>query len=95
MRLFAAAFMLALVFPLTACQGDVKPTAPAATVIEAPVKTYVPIDPALRARCPWPKSGKPSEAMEVGRKRKECLEFYERNLDGIDKVQGQPVPAGG
>lgn len=86
MRILA---ILALALLLVGCQKSVKPTPQAATVIEKPVKVYVPIPDALRARCGWPKSGKPSEAIEVARKRKECLQFYERNLDGIDKVQGQ------
>lgn len=87
MRLLAIALCVAL----TACQ-TVKPTPPAATVIEKPVKVFVPIGRDLTARCPWPKSGKPSQSLEVARKRRECLEQYERQFDGIEKVEGKPVP---
>lgn len=77
---------------LAGCAGGVKPTPQAATVIEKPVKVYVPIPDDLIARCPWPKSGKPSESIEVARKRRECLEQYEGQFDAIGKVQGKPVP---
>lgn len=28
----------------------------------------------------------------VARERKKCLQFYESNLDAIQRVQGKPVP---
>lgn len=90
MRLILLAFV---VLALTGCPGGrVKPTLPAATVIEKPVKVFVPISDDLLAKCPWPKSAKPSEALEIARKRRQCLEQYERNLDAIGKVRGNPVP---
>jgi len=85
--------LLCTLLLLTGCAGDrVRSTPTAATIIEKPTAYYVPIPEALRARCPWPKSGKPSESIDIARQRRECLERYERQFDGIDKVQGQPVP---
>ena len=72
--------------------GATQPDVPVSTVIEVPVKVYVPIEANLTKRCPWPLGAKPSQAVEVAKKRRECLEAYERQLDAIGKVQGQPVP---
>lgn len=78
---------------LTACQSAApKPNPPAPTVLQVPVATYVPIDPALRKRCTWEREGRPSAVFEVSNGRKRCLMQYEIQLDGIDQVQGKPVP---
>ena len=86
--------LLSLAFLLTACGGkNVQPDPPsAANVVEVKVPTYVPIPGRLTERCKWPKTGKPSQAVEVARKRKTCLEFYERNDDATEAIQGKPVP---
>ena len=63
-----------------------------AVIIEKPVKVYVPIDPKLRTRCQWERDVLPSQSIAATKRRGECLEHYERNLDGIDRVQGKPVP---
>ena len=78
---------------LTACTfGQVKPIPPAANIIEKPVKVYVPVKDELVAKCPWPKDIKPSQTVEANKKRRECLEKYELQLDGISKIRGKPVP---
>lgn len=86
MRLIACMLMLTL----AGCH-NARPDPPPAQVIKVPVKVYVPIKPALTARCTWPKSGKPSQAIEVAKKRGDCLKRYELQLDGIEKVQGAAV----
>ena len=78
---------------LVACQSaTTKKNPPAPTVVNVPVSTYVPIDPSLRKRCSWERDGKPSAVFEVSNGRKRCLMQYEIQLDGIDQVQGKPVP---
>ena len=78
---------------LVACGREgVKSNPPAPKVIEMPVRVYVPIDPKMTKRCDWPKNGKPSQAMDVGNKRKTCLTRYEAQFDTIESVQGKPVP---
>lgn len=67
---------------------------PEPRIIEVPVKIYVPIDAALRKRCPWKRGVPPSQSMAAARERADCLEDYERKFDAIGKVQGKPVPAG-
>jgi len=86
--------MCALAALLAGCvrEGQLKSNLPAPTVIEVPVATYKPIDPKLTKRCDWPKKAKPSQAMDVGNKRKACLIRYELQFDAIDGVQGKPVP---
>lgn len=89
-----AALLLSAV--VTACtrQGT-RPDAPAEppTVVEVPVPTYVPIEPALTQRCEWTGDA-PLEIMpKVARGRRKCLEQYEGQFDAIRKVQGRPVPA--
>ncbi|WWW35598.1 hypothetical protein V8017_00160 [Stenotrophomonas rhizophila] len=80
---------------LAACQSAVpKQNPPAPAVVNVPVATYVPIDPALRKRCSWERDGKPSAVFEVSNGRKRCLLQYEAQLDGIDGTQGKPVPDG-
>lgn len=86
-----AHLIAALALALCACGRETKP-APPPIVIEKAVKHYVPIDRELRKRCDWPKDAKPSEAIEVARKRRECLVQYETQLDGIDRVEGGPTP---
>lgn len=79
---------------LTACGANrqaVKGT-PAKEVIEKPVRYYVPIDPDLRKRCKWRETAPIGAIFEVSGERKACLIQYEIQLDGIDKVQGNPVP---
>ncbi len=78
---------------LSACQpAPTKPNPPPAAVITVSVATYVPIDPQLRKRCKWVKEAAPSAVFEVSNGRKRCLLQYEAQLDGIDQVQGKPVP---
>ncbi|WP_414485299.1 hypothetical protein ACMGRF_13635 [Stenotrophomonas sp. EMP41] len=78
---------------LAACQAaPTKPNPPPAAVITVPVATYVPIDAQLRKRCKWVKEAAPSAVFEVSNGRKRCLLQYEAQLDGIDQVQGKPVP---
>ncbi|WP_414498384.1 hypothetical protein [Stenotrophomonas maltophilia] len=85
--------LLLAVSVLTACQAaPTKPNPPPATVITVPVATYVPIDAQLRKRCKWVKDAAPSAVFEVSNGRKRCLLQYEAQLDGIDQVQGKPVP---
>lgn len=67
------------------------PTTPAG-IVEVPVQVFVPIDPDLTAKCEWRETA-PLEVMpSVARERKKCLQFYESNLDAIQRVQGKPVP---
>jgi len=78
---------------LSACQpAPTKPNPPPEAVITVPVATYVPIDAQLRKRCKWVKEAAPSAVFEVSNGRKRCLQQYEAQLDGIDQVQGKPVP---
>ncbi|HWV11470.1 MAG TPA: hypothetical protein VN156_18125 [Pseudomonas sp.] len=78
---------------LAACQAaPVQPNPPPAAIITMPVATYVPIDSQLRKRCKWVKEAAPSAVFEVSNGRKRCLLQYEAQLDGIDQVQGKPVP---
>lgn len=86
--------MCAVAALLAGCSqaGQVRPNPPAPAVIEVPVAMYVPIDSKLTKRCDWPKKAKPSQAMDVGNKRKTCLTRYEAQFDAIDSVQGKPVP---
>lgn len=79
---------------LTACQSAApKQNPPAPTVMQVPVATYVPIDPALRKRCTWEREGRPSAVFEVSNGRKRCLIQYEAQFEAIDGIQGKPVPA--
>lgn len=81
---------------LAACQAaPTKPNPPPAAVITVPVATYVRIDAQLRKRCKWVKEAPPSAVFEVSNGRKRCLLQYEAQLDGIDQVQGKPVPEEG
>ncbi|HHA2776596.1 hypothetical protein I5U05_015665 [Stenotrophomonas maltophilia] len=81
---------------LTACHAaPVQPNPPPAAVITVPVATYVPIDAQMRKRCKWVKEAAPSAVFEVSNGRKRCLLQYEAQLDGIDQVQGKPVPEEG
>ncbi|HFT6991395.1 TPA: hypothetical protein ACGRQA_000694 [Stenotrophomonas maltophilia] len=85
--------LLLAVSLLAACQATpTKPKPPPAAVITVPVATYVPIDAQLRKRCKWVKEAAPSAVFEVSNGRKRCLLQYEAQLDGIDQVQGKPVP---
>lgn len=85
--------LLLAVSMLAACQAaPVQPNPPPAAIITMPVATYVPIDPQLRQRCKWVKEAAPSAVFEVSNGRKRCLQQYEAQLDGIDQVQGKPVP---
>lgn len=87
--------MLAAALVLTACAKDaVRPNAPqsAAEILTVYVPTYVPIDKELRGRCEWKRSCKPSEGIDCAKQRGDCLQQYERQFDGIDQVQGKPVP---
>lgn len=78
---------------LAACQAaPTKQNPQPAAVIKVPVATYVPIDAKLRKRCKWVKEAAPSAVFEVSNGRKRCLQQYEAQLDGIDQVQGKPVP---
>lgn len=78
---------------LAACQSaPTKHNPSPAAVIKVPVATYVPIDAQLRKRCRWVKEAAPSAVFEVSNGRKRCLQQYEAQLDGIDQVQGKPVP---
>lgn len=85
--------LLLAVSVLAACQAEpTKPNPPPAAVITVPVATYVPIDAQLRKRCKWVKEAAPSAVFDVSNGRKRCLLQYEAQLDGIDQVQGKPVP---
>lgn len=85
--------LLLAVSVLAACQAaPTQPNPPPAAVITVPVATYVPIDAQLRKRCRWVKDAAPSAVFEVSNGRKRCLDQYEAQFDGIDQVQGKPVP---
>ncbi|KRD71434.1 hypothetical protein [Lysobacter sp. Root96] len=56
------------------------------------IPTYVPIREELRQRCTWKKACRPSEGVDCAKQRGDCLGQYERQLDGIDAIQGKPVP---
>lgn len=77
---------------LAACGAHRQAVKPAKEVIEKPVRYYVPIDPDLRKRCKWRDSAPIGAIFEVSGERKACLVQYEIQFDGIDKVQGNPVP---
>lgn len=77
---------------LAACGANRQVVKPAKEVIEKPVKYYVPIDPDLRKRCKWRDNAPIGAIFEVSGERKACLIQYEIQLDGIDRVQGNPVP---
>ncbi len=85
--------LLLAVLALAACQAaPTRPNPPPPAYIKVPVATYVPIDAALTKRCSWVRDGKPSAVFDVSNGRKRCLMQYEAQLDGIDQVQGKPVP---
>ncbi|MDV3469022.1 hypothetical protein RZA67_09800 [Stenotrophomonas sp. C3(2023)] len=90
MRVIVIATAAAL---LAACAGQ-QPRAnpPAPDVVEVPVATYVPIDAALTKRCSWIREGRPSQVFAVSNGRKRCLLQYEAQLEGVEQVQGKPVP---
>jgi hypothetical protein len=77
---------------LAACGANRQVVKPAKDVIEKPVKYYVPIEEDLRKRCKWRDTAPIGQIFEVSGERKACLIQYEIQLDGIDKVQGNPVP---
>ncbi|WP_422507146.1 hypothetical protein [Stenotrophomonas sp. GZD-301] len=78
---------------LAACRSAPAPlNPPPPALIEMPVLVYVPIDADLRRRCQWEQEGMPSQVFSVSNGRKRCLQQYEAQLDGIDQVQGKPVP---
>lgn len=85
-----ALFLLSLAGSIASC-GKTRPDPPP-VVIEKPVAYFVPIDPKLTLRCEWPREGKPSEAIEIARLRRECLEAYERQLRAIEQVEGGAAP---
>ena len=91
------AVALLLVLLATACARAplARSEPPVARVITTPVEVYVPIDPKLRERCPWKRDCSPSEGIACSKERGKCLRFYETNLDGIDQIQGTPVPRAG
>ncbi len=84
--------ILAALLMAGCAEKKVKENPPAPAVVEVPVATYVPIAPELRKRCKWQRDGKPSQVFAVSNGRKACLLQYEAQLDGIDQVQGKPVP---
>ncbi|MCD7096919.1 hypothetical protein [Stenotrophomonas sp. MMGLT7] len=87
------AILILLPLALAACTAArTRAPPPAPTVIEVPVKTYVPIDKALTARCKWMREGKPSQVFEVSNGRKRCLVQYESQFEAIEQVQGGAVP---
>lgn len=92
MRLHTVAAVAVLLAGCTSAPAP-KSNPPAPQVIETPVRVYVPIGGELTQRCTWPRTAKPSKALEVANKRKECLSKYETQLDRIERVQGKPVPA--
>lgn len=75
----------------TACQR--RPSPPQVVEVPGPTK-YVPIDPRLTKRCPIeePKSSAPLEAARVAKERRNALEQCNRQLQGIEAVQGTTVP---
>lgn len=78
---------------LAGCTGKaVRDNSPPPEVVTVPVVKYVPIDGQLTKRCDWTRNAKPSQVFPVSNGRKRCLEQYEAQLDGIDRVQGKPVP---
>lgn len=90
-------YVAAWILAMTGCaakSGETRTKLLAGKVIEVPVKTYVPIDAALLERCDWPKAAPLRDVVEVARKRRACLEAYERQFDTIGKVQGQAAPEG-
>lgn len=91
--------LIATLVALAGCNRDraevrTDPPPQAAEVIPVPVEVYVPIDPELRKRCPWVRTCKPSHGIACAKARADCLIQYENQLDGIDQVQGKPVPKG-
>jgi len=79
---------------LSACTPhQPKANAPAADLIEVPVATYVPIAAELTKRCNWIREASPSAVFSVSNGRKRCLLQYEAQLDGVEQVQGKPVPS--
>jgi hypothetical protein len=85
--------VLVMAFLLAGCPGQrPKEIPPAPLIIKVPVATYVPIDESLRKRCPWTREARNSDVFPVSNGRKRCLEQYEAQFDGIDRVQGKPVP---
>lgn len=90
MRRLAA---LAVSVTLAACASAPAPVRPSPpTLLRVPVPTYVPIPPAMTARCTWKADAPPSEVFLVSAGRKACLQRYELQLQAIERVQGQPAP---
>lgn len=82
--------LLTLLLPLLAgCPLQARPTPPKIEVVKLPVRQYVPVPPELRKRCDWPKRAPLKDVVEVSRQRRACLEQYESQFDGIDKLQPQ------
>lgn len=84
--------MVALVL-LAGCTGKAaRDNPPPPEVVTVPVVKYVAIDGQLTKRCEWARNAKPSQVFPVSNGRKRCLEQYEAQLEGIEQVQGKPVP---
>lgn len=78
---------------LVGCAGrEVRDNSPPPEVVTVPVVKYVPIDGQLTKRCEWTRNAKPSQVFPVSNGRKRCLEQYEAQLEGIEQVQGKPLP---
>lgn len=72
-----------------------RPTPPAPTVIEVPVRVYVPIPDEMTQLCKWAREAPPSQVFDVTEGRRRCLLRYEAQLKAVKSVQDRPVPEEG
>lgn len=86
--------VLAALLALVGCASMPQPLATGGPpeLIRVPVPTYVPIPSEMTQRCRWVDTAPPSEVFSVSAGRKTCLQRYEKQLQAVERVQGQPAP---
>lgn len=89
------AWLVLIALFLAACgreRGEVRTQYLPGEVIRDEVKYYVEIDDELLAKCRWTPNVPPSKTLEAARRRAECLEQYEGQLDEIGRIRGTAAP---
>lgn len=84
--------IIAAVLILAGCKAS-QPTRPdpPPTIVQVPVKVYVPVPDDLTEPCPIAK-GTLAEIPKVARARRQSLESCNADKAAIRKIQGTPVP---
>lgn len=90
MRYLAALLSLTVAGCTSMPEADLRMAPP--ELIRVPVPTYVPIPSEMTQRCRWVDTAPPSQVFSVSAGRKTCLQRYEKQLQAVERVQGQPAP---